>query len=110
MEDDDYKMRHFTYYSRIVMMIVVGIQLILFIVFIVSVHSVRSIMEKIFDHTHYSFSRLDYDFTDIYKEQTQAIDTCFAFFTISFALFLIEFIVHFACEKNMTLTTTGLLM
>ena len=100
MEDDDYKMRHFTYYSRIVMMIVVGIQLILFIVFIVSVHSVRSIMEKIFDHTHYSFGRLDYDFTDIYKEQTQAIDTCFAFFTISFALFLLEFIVHFACEKK----------
>ena len=34
MEDDDYKTRHFTYYSRIVMIIVTGIELILFIVFI----------------------------------------------------------------------------
>ena len=35
MEDDEYEMKDFTYYARIVMMIVLAIQLILFIVFIV---------------------------------------------------------------------------
>ena len=60
MEDDEYKMKHFTYYSKIVMMIVVGIQF-------------------------------------IFEEQNQAIDTCFAFFIISFTIFLIESIVAFSC-------------
>ena len=48
MEDDDYKTRHFTYYSRIVMIIVTGIELILFIVFIVIGHNIQSIMNKIY--------------------------------------------------------------
>ena len=35
MEDDEYEMKDFTYYARIVMMIVLAIQLILFIVGVV---------------------------------------------------------------------------
>ena len=104
MEDDEYKMKHFTYYSKIVMMIVVGIQFILFIVFIVSVHNVGSIMNNIYNNKepdnyyyyYYIRNRLD-DFQFIFEEQNQAIDTCFAFFIISFTIFLIESIVAFSC-------------
>ena len=101
MEDDEYKMKHFTYYSKIVMMIVVGIQFILFIVFIVSVHNVGSIMNNIYnnkepDNYYYIRNPLD-DFQFIFEEQNQAIDTCFAFFIISFTIFLIESIVAFSC-------------
>ena len=55
MEDDDYKARHFTYYSRIVMIIVTGIELILFIVFIVIGHNIQSIMNKIYKNYRYIF-------------------------------------------------------
>ena len=96
MEEDEYKMKHFTYYSKIVMMIVVGIQLILFIVFIVSVHNVSSIMNKISDN----YKWITFNFTFIYDEQVQAIDTCFSFFIISFTVFLAEFIVNFSCKDN----------
>ena len=98
MEDDDYKARHFTYYSKIVMMIVTGIELILFIVFIVVVHNVKSIMNKIYKHYIYYGSINDFSF--IFDEQTQAIDACFAFFVISFVIFLVEFIVNFSCENK----------
>jgi hypothetical protein len=98
MEDDDYKARHFTYYSKIVMMIVTGIELILFIVFIVVVHNVKSIMNKIYKHYIYYDSINDFSF--IFDEQTQAIDACFAFFVISFVIFLVEFIVNFSCENK----------
>ena len=97
MEDNDFKMKHFTYYSKILMTVVTGIQLILFIVFIVVTHNVKSIMDKIYKH--YMHDDI-YDFRFIYDEQTQAIDTCFAFFIISFTIFLIEFIVNFCCEKK----------
>lgn len=107
MEDDDYRTRPFTYYSKIVMIIVTGIELILFIVFIVVVHNIKSIMYKIYDHYnkyfeisgHYDEIEI-YDFRFIYDEQTQAIDACFAFFVISFFIFLVEFIVNFACEDK----------
>ena len=111
MEDDDYKTRHFTYYSKIVMMIVTGIQLILFIVFIVVTHNIQSIMNKIYTHyneylkfndgsgEHYDFQEIN-DFRFIFDEQTQAIDACFAFFVISFVIFLVEFIVNFSCENK----------
>lgn len=112
MEDDDYKTRHFTYYSKIVMMIVTGIELILFIIFIVVIHNVQSIMNKIYNHYNKiieftnEFGSLDYeyikinDFRFIFDEQTQAIDACFAFFVISFVIFLVEFIVNFSCENK----------
>ena len=97
MEDDDYKARHFTYYSRIVMIIVTGIELILFIVFIVIGHNIQSIMNKIYK----IYLNTDiYDFRFIFDEQTQAIDTCFAFFVIAFAIFLVEFIVNFGCGNK----------
>ena len=47
MEDDEYEMKDFTYYARIVMMIVLAIQLILFIVFIVVIYGVQSDMDKL---------------------------------------------------------------
>ena len=47
MEDDEYEMKDFTYYARIVMMIVLAIQLILFIVFIVVIYGVESDMDKL---------------------------------------------------------------
>lgn len=102
MEDDEYKMKHFTYYSKIVMMIVVGIQFILFIVFIVSVHNVGSIMNNIYNNKepyndYYIRNHYLDDFQFIFEEQNQAIDTCFAFFIISFTIFLIESIVAFSC-------------
>ena len=97
MEDDDYKARHFTYYSRIVMIIVTGIELILFIVFIVIGHNIQSIMNKIYKN--YLNTDIN-DFRFIFDEQTQAIDTCFAFFVIAFAIFLVEFIVNFSCGNK----------
>ena len=111
------------YYSRIVMMIIFAVQLILLIVFIVTIHGVDSIMtdiyhdigqcKKIFDCTYNEYTE-DYDcgykmycsskdvpdFRSIFNEQKQGIDTCFAFFIISFVAFLLEFILHFACENH----------
>ena len=80
-------------------MIVVGIQLILFIVFIVSVHNVGSIMNKVYNNNKYYYNNNNYyirnleqfylkDFEFIFEEQKQAIDTCFAFFIISFTIFI----------------------
>ena len=34
------------------------------------------------------------------SEQKQGIETCISFFIIAFAVFLVEFIMHFACEKK----------
>ena len=106
MEDDEYEMKDFTYYARIVMMIVLAIQLILFIVFIVVIYGVESDMDKlIFNLSRISLFRyknldeMEDDF--IFKsEQKQGIETCISFFIISFAVFLVEFIMHFACEKK----------
>jgi hypothetical protein len=106
MEDDEYEMKDFTYYARIVMMIVLAIQLILFIVFIVVIYGVESDMDKlIFNLSKISLFRyknldeMEDDF--IFKsEQKQGIETCISFFIISFVVFLVEFIMHFACEKK----------
>ena len=106
MEDDEYEMKDFTYYARIVMMIVLVIQLILFIVFIVVIYGVESDMDKlIFNLSRISLFRykkldeMEDDF--IFKsEQKQGIETCISFFIIAFAVFLVEFIMHFACEKK----------
>ena len=86
--------KKFTYYSRIVMMIVNSIQLILFIVFIVFTHTIRDDMREV--NKSVGYSRIEYDF--VFDEQTQGVDTCFAFFIISFVFFLFEFIWHFACK------------
>jgi hypothetical protein len=45
----------------------------------------------------YYIRNLLVDFQFIFEEQNQAIDTCFAFFIISFTIFLIESIVAFSC-------------
>ena len=91
----EYKMKDFTYYSYIVMMIVLSIQLILFIVFIVFAHTVGDEMDDINVKT---YSKLKINIKFIFKEQKQGIDTCFAFFIISFVIYLIEFVFHFACN------------
>lgn len=107
------------YYSRIVMMIIFAVQLILLIVFIVTIHGVDSIMTDIYHdmgqcklycpYNDYVCEGREYwycsndnipDFRYIFNEQNQGIDTCFAFFIISFVAFLLEFILHFACEKH----------
>ena len=101
MEDDEYEMKDFTYY-----VIVLVIQLILFIVFIVVIYGVESDMDKlIFNLSRISLFRykkldeMEDDF--IFKsEQKQGIETCISFFIIAFAVFLVEFIMHFACEKK----------
>lgn len=107
------------YYSRIVMMIILSVQLILLIVFIVTIHGVDSIMTDIYhdigscemicpyndyiceDIGYWYCSRKDVpDFRYIFNEQNQGIDTCFAFFIISFVVFLLEFILYFACKNH----------
>ena len=93
-EEKKYQMNDSTYYSRIVMMIVNSIQLILFIVFIVFTHTIRDNMREV--NKSVGYSRIEYDF--VFDEQTQGVDTCFAFFIISFVFFLFEFIWHFACK------------
>ena len=93
-EEKKYQMKDSTYYSRIVMMIVNSIQLILFIVFIVFTHTIRDDMREV--NKSVGYSRIEYDF--VFDEQTQGVDTCFAFFIISFVFFLFEFIWHFACK------------
>ena len=93
-EEKKYQMKDSTYYSRIVMMIVNSIQLILFIVFIVFTHTIRDDMREV--NKSVGYSRIEYDF--VFDEQTQGIDTCFAFFIISFVFFLFEFIWDFACK------------
>ena len=94
-KNKEYKMKDFTYYSYIVMMIVLSIQLILFIIFIVFAHTVGDEMDDINVKT---YSKLKIGFKFIFKEQKQGIDTCFAFFIISFVIYLIEFVFHFACN------------
>ena len=86
--------KKFTYYSRIVMMIVNSIQLILFIIFIVFTHTIRDDMREV--NKSIEYDRIGYDF--VFDEQTQGVDTCFAFFIIVFVFFAIEFIWHFACD------------
>ena len=93
-EEKKYQMKDSTYYSRIVMMIVNSIQLILFIVFIVFTHTIRDDMREV--NKSVGYSRIEYDF--VFDEQTQGVDTCFAFFIISFVFFLFEFIWDFACK------------
>ena len=93
-EEKKYQMKDSTYYSRIVMMIVNSIQLILFIVFIVFTHTIRDDMREV--NKSVGYSRIEYDF--VFDEQTEGVDTCFAFFIISFVFFLFEFIWHFACK------------
>lgn len=102
MEDDEYEMKDFTYYARIVMMIVLAIQLILFIVFIVVIYGVQSDMDKLI----YNLGNSIIKYEEINKvfafksEQKNGIATCLSFFVIAFVVFLVEFIVHFACEKK----------
>lgn len=102
MEDNVFELKDFTYYSRIVMMIVLAIQFILFIIFIVFIHDVKDLMDKVNTHVSYFFHYLEdpYDISDIFHEQTQGIDTCISFFVISFVVFLIEFIVHFGFDNH----------
>ena len=97
-EEVDYEMKDFTYYSRIVMMIIYGIQLILFIVFIVVIYGVESDMSKLNDGIKKLGSSFDFDF--VFSEQKQGIETCISFFIIAFVFFLIEFIFHFGCENH----------
>ena len=101
MEDDKYQMKDFTYYSRIVMMIVSAVQLILFVAIVVvsdiikdDMGKVNEVFEKDYRRAHYK--EIDFDF--IFSEQKSGIDACFAFFFIAFVVFLVEFIMHFACE------------
>jgi len=94
-EEKKYQMKDYTYYSRIVMMIVNSIQLILFIVFIVFTHTIQDDMREVNKSVEYH--RINYDF--VFEEQTQGVDACFAFFIIAFVFFVIEFIWHFACEE-----------
>ena len=110
MEDDKYQMKDFTYYSRIVMMIVSAVQLILFVAFVVVSDTIKDDMGKVnkdleliydlnnldYFFDHYELYEADFDF--IFKEQKSGIDACFAFFFIAFVVFLVEFIMHFACE------------
>jgi len=102
MEEYDYEMKDFTYYSRIVMMIIYGIQLILFIVFIVVVYGVESDMGKLDEKIHENIRGIysSFDLTFIFEEQKQGIETCISFFIIAFVFFLVEFIFHFGCEKH----------
>lgn len=101
-EEVDYEMKDFTYYSRIVMMIIYGIQLILFIVFIVVVYGVESDMGKLDEKIHENIRGIysSFDLTFIFDEQKQGIETCISFFIIAFVFFLVEFIFHFGCEKH----------
>ena len=89
----NFRMKDFTYYSYIVMMIVLSIQLILFIVFIVFAHTVGDEMQ---DVNKKFYSSIDFDF--VFKEQKSGVDTCFAFFIIAFVIYLIEFVFNFACN------------
>ena len=97
MEDDEYEMKDFTYYARIVMMIVLAIQLILFIVFIVVIYGVESDMDKLIDKIDPKKKYFDFGFV---SEQKRGIETSISFFIIAFVVFLVEFIMHFACEKK----------
>ena len=97
MEDDEYEMKDFTYYARIVMMIVLAIQLILFIVFIVVIYGVESDMNKLIDKIDPKKKYFDFGFV---PEQKRGIETSISFFIIAFVVFLVEFIMHFACEKK----------
>ena len=104
MEDNVFELKDFTYYSRIVMMIILAVQFVLFIIFIVFIHDVKDLMDKVnnnVSHYFYNYDEDIYDISDIFHEQTQGIDACISFFIISFVVFLIEFIAHFGCDyKN----------
>lgn len=122
-EEKKFEIEDPTYYSRIVMMIIMAIQLILFIIFAVLTHTNLDNMEKVYqrndafykiekiccDRYSYSFSYINctcnnylepLNHTFIFKEHVKQMDTCFAFFVISFFFFLIEFIMHFCCETQ----------
>lgn len=101
MEDNVFELKDFTYYSRIVMMIILAVQFVLFIIFIVFIHDVKDLMDKVnnnVSHYFYNYDEDIYDISDIFHEQTQGIDACISFFIISFVVFLIEFIAHFGCD------------
>ena len=101
-EEVDYEMKDFTYYSRIVMMIIYGIQLILFIVFIVVIYGVESDMDKLNEKIEKRMRLIEssFDLKFIFSEQKQGIETCISFFIIAFVFFLVEFIFHFGCDKH----------
>ena len=127
-EEKNFKMEDPTYYSRIVMMIIMAIQLILFIIFAVLTHTNSDNMEKVYQRNDAAYQRndaanvgcyeVDYypyyecvfnninnitkplNHTFIFKEHEKQMDTCFAFFVISFFFFLIEFIMHFCCATQ----------
>ena len=98
MEDSIFQLKDFTYYSRIVMMIILSVQFVLFIIFIVFIHDIKGLMTKVNDNVknnvknNHLYNEDLYDISDIFHEQTQGIDACISFFIISFVVFLVEFI------------------
>ena len=100
MKDDDYEMKDFTYYSRIVMMVVNAIELILFIVFIVVMYGVKSDMNKFNEDIERFRTGSTFDIDFAFSEQKQGMEACAAFFIIAFIVFFVEFIFHFGCEKH----------
>ena len=108
-EEKNFKMEDPTYYSRIVMMIIMAIQLILFIIFAVLTHTNLDNMEKVYqrndafyqiekkccDRSSYSFSYINctcnnylepLNHTFIFKEHVKQMDM-FCFFCYFFLFF-----------------------
>lgn len=102
MEDSIFQLKDFTYYSRIVMMIILSVQFVLFIIFIVFIHDIKGLMTKVNDNVinFHIYKEVPYDISDIFHEQTQGIDACISFFIISFVVFLVEFIAHFCYDDD----------
>lgn len=79
--------RKFSYYSRIVILIILSIEFILNITCIAIIGEVKDSTKKL-------------DEKDIFKEHYKSISAIFALFFINFAIFLLVFIINCTCQKS----------
>ena len=110
---DNNNEQKFTYYSRIVMMIIMTIEFILNLIFLITIIEVKdNKYEKDCEeyNTYYDYSsyyRRLYGIigtlkaeNDIFFHHYQGISASFSLFFISYFIFVIEFVTHFICENS----------
>ena len=106
--------RKFSYYSRIVMMIILSMEFLLNIIFLAVISEIKEdTISKLSNYDYYDF---DYDYnydyyfdynlnlktkkeSDIFYYHLEGISASFSIFFISFFVFLIQFIAYCSCQK-----------
>ena len=103
---DNKNERKFSYYSRIVMMIILSMQFLLNIIFLAVIIGIKDKYYEILSNSSWinAFCKIydcDYDKKeiDIFNYHYKGISATFSLFFISFFVFLIQFIAYCSCQN-----------